>query len=279
MKNGIYFSSYILHYSFLLLNLQTKPSESYVSRIMARRIATTVVYWIVAILLVANILTSLDYLFGEALFIATMFLPGALALRYFLFKVSFSNRKRGLMSAVCVVAAILIAEIFLIIVANGMMDHLRADAWNGEETGIPDVTINPVFIGIIVTVLCVGDYLLSEYVSRKYRKEEKDATIRFNSNRSPVTLFIKDILYVESNDSETWVFARDGEKYRNKTPISHWEALLGDGFIRVHRSYLANRSALTRMDSDMVYLGETALPVSRKYKDDVSHEVSNRIPE
>ncbi len=263
MKNGIYF-----------VYLQTKSFFC----IVMKKIAMTVIYWIVAILLVANILTSLDYLFGEALFIATMFLPGALALRYFLFKVSFRNRKRGLMSAVCVVAAILIAEIFLIIVANDMTNHFRYDAWNGEETGIPDVTVNPLFIGIVITVLCVGDYLLSEYINRKYRKEEKDATIRFNSNRSPVTLFIRGILYVESNDSETWVYARDGEKYRNKTPISHWEALLGDGFIRVHRSYLANRSALTRMGSDSVYLGETAIPVSRKYKNDVSYEISNHIP-
>ena len=36
-------------------------------------------YWIVSILLVALVLTSVGYQFLEALFIGSMFLPGALA--------------------------------------------------------------------------------------------------------------------------------------------------------------------------------------------------------
>ena len=40
-------------------------------------------YWVVSILLVALVLTSIGYSFLEALFIGSMFLPGALAAKYF----------------------------------------------------------------------------------------------------------------------------------------------------------------------------------------------------
>ena len=218
---------------------------------------------------VANILTSLDYPWGEALFIATMFLPGALTVRFFLFKVSFRDMKKGLLNATYVVAGILVAEILLILIANTIVGHLKDVAfYSTEQQEIPEVTLNPFFIGIVITVLCVGDYMLSEFLKKRFRDE--DATIRFNSNRSPVTLLIRNILYVESNDSETWVYANDGEKYRNKTPISHWEALLGDDFVRIHRSYLVNRTALTSTDADSVHIGDICLPVSRKYRDAIA---------
>ena len=44
-------------------------------------------YWVVSILLVAVVLTSIGYRFLEALFIGSMFLPGALAAKYFFPKV------------------------------------------------------------------------------------------------------------------------------------------------------------------------------------------------
>ena len=44
-------------------------------------------YWVVSVLLVSIVLTSLGYRFLEALFVGTMFLPGALAARYFFQKV------------------------------------------------------------------------------------------------------------------------------------------------------------------------------------------------
>ena len=48
-------------------------------------------YWALSIFLVAVILSSLGYRFMEAVFISTMFLPGALAAKYFFPKVDFRN--------------------------------------------------------------------------------------------------------------------------------------------------------------------------------------------
>ena len=84
-----------------------------------------------------------------------------------------------------------------------------------------------------------------------------------------MTLALEEILYVESNDSVTTVMATGGRHFRNKTPISQWEAILGPHFIRIHRSYLVNRAAVTGVDVDILYVGDIQLPISRKYKDDV----------
>ena len=45
--------------------------------------------------------------------------------------------------------------------------------------------------------------------------------------------------------------------------------LLGEGFLRIHRSYLVNAASAKLVSADTVSVGETKLPVSRKYKESV----------
>ena len=74
---------------------------------------------------------------------------------------------------------------------------------------------------------------------------------------------------MESNDSTTTVVAAGGRRFRNITPISQWEAILKPHFLRIHRSYLVNKDAITRVDGDLLYVDDIELPISRKYKDTV----------
>ena len=69
-------------------------------------------YWIVSILLVAVVLTSVGYRFLEALFIGSMFLPGALAAKYFFPKV------RGVKDTVFLVLGIMAGEMLLFLIAH-----------------------------------------------------------------------------------------------------------------------------------------------------------------
>ena len=75
-------------------------------------------YWVLSILVVSIIVTSLGYSFAEALLIGTMFLPGALAARYFFPKVHFKNKWAGIKDSACIVLGILIAEIMLFFLAD-----------------------------------------------------------------------------------------------------------------------------------------------------------------
>ena len=226
-------------------------------------------YWVLSILLVAVILSSLGYRFMEAVFIGTVFLPGALAAKYFFPKVDFRNRKTGVKDTLFIVLGILVAEVFLFLMTHYYIMRYRENM--DEWTALPDILSNPVFIAFIITALAAGSYFFERWLDRK--RPTAPAPITFTSDRKPVTLPLSEILYVESNDATTTVVATGDRRFKNITPISQWEAILKPHFIRIHRSYLVNKDAITRVDGDLLYVDDIELPVSRKYKEAVGHEI------
>ena len=100
-------------------------------------------------------------------------------------------------------------------------------------------------------------------------------SISFISERHKISLQVKDILYVESNDRDVFIHASDGTSYRNKTPISQWESILGEQFIRTHRAFLVNTDHISGTDAESVSVNDEKIPVSRKYKDDVSRKMKS----
>ena len=226
-------------------------------------------YWIVSTLLVAIILTSFDYKFPEALFVGSMFLPGALAAKFFFPKVNFKDRRAGIRDTAFIVLGILVAEVFLFMIAHSYILIVREgrNGWFLSAEDIPEPLTNPVFIALIITVLAAGAYFFETWLEKK--RPEEPGPIKFISGRRPVTLPLDEILYVESNDSVTTVVATGERRFKNKTPISQWEANLQPHFVRIHRSYLVNRKAVTGVDVDILYVGDIQLPISRKYKDRV----------
>ena len=130
----------------------------------------------------------------------------------------------------------------------------------------PSMLRNPFFIAAILALLAYGHYLLVTWLEKRF---PSTYPITFNSEHRKISLKKDDILYVESRDSEVWIVARDGQAYRNRNGITQWENLLGDGFLRIHRSFLVNVAASVLTSPDIVSVAGKELPVSRKYKDGV----------
>ena len=231
--------------------------------------AIIILYWILAIALIASVLVCIGYRLSEAVFIAALFLPGALAVKYFFSKVSFSNKAEGIKNCVFITLGVIAGEIFLFILAHWTICKMRADTADIYEwSEVPKLLVNPVFIAIMIGAFSVLNVLLEKWLDKKYPSGPRAVT--FLSDRKPVSLVESEILYIESNDSVTTVYASDGRQFRNKTPISQWEASLGDKFVRIHRSYLVNRSAISSVEAGTVMVGDKQLPVSRKYKDHIN---------
>ena len=134
---------------------------------------------------------------------------------------------------------------------------------------LPGILVNPVFIIVIIAAFAAGNYFIWKWLERKFPSTEGKVT--FVSERRKATLMKNEIEYVESNDTQTFVVACDGRRYRNRTPISQWESLLGGQFVRIHRSYLVRRDAVKEVMTDSVSVKCGAvLPVSRGYKDNVN---------
>lgn len=227
-------------------------------------------FWLAAILLVAAVMTSLRYRFAESVFIGTLFLPGALAVKYSYPKVSFADRASGIKDTAFITIGIILGEIMLFLMAHYVLQVMRDDSWNFYAwPDLPDLLLNPVFIAIMISSLAVGNYFFEKWLEKRYPSEKKPVT--FLSERKPVSLMAYEILFVESNDAVTTVVATEDRHFRNKTPISQWEAILGEGFIRIHRAYLVNGTHIESLDKDSVIVGGCELPVSRKYLKTVSH--------
>lgn len=224
----------------------------------------TIGFWIAAVVLIAVLIMSMGFSFPEALLIGVMFLPGVLAARYFFSKISFKSRKTGLLDALFLILAIMVAETALVVLANISIIHIRKIMlWTYD--GYSRILFNPVFIGMILTLFIVGDTALSRYLGKRFPSTQ--APLCFVSDRRTISLLKDDILYIASNDTEVTVYATQGRSFRNKTAIGQWENLLGNEFLRIHRSYLVNTAKAEFVNSDTVSVEGTRLPVSRKYKD------------
>lgn len=227
--------------------------------------------WLVAILLVAAMVVSMGFSLPDALLIGAMFLPGAWAARFFLSKISFENRREGYLNAGFVFLAILVFETALVMAADLYLLWLRNQASSlygiVENNVFPGTLYNPVFISLVLTLLLVGDWALARLLEKRFPTAKEP--VRFISERKPVSLMPEEIIYIESNDKEVTVFATGGRRFRNRTGIAQWESLLGPDFVRIHRSYLVRRSAISQIGADSLIAAGTSLPISRKYRESV----------
>ena len=231
-----------------------------------KRVVIIIVYWLVAIFMTALLLTSLDYDLWEAALMSLSFLPAAMALSFFLPKVERDSQgRKRVLDTIYIVLGVMLMTFLLIflwqLLLYSVIKQNGLAGWN-----LPSMLFNPVFVAAILAILAYGNYLLSQWLEKKYPSERP---ITFTSDYRKVSLKRRDILYIESHDSEVWIITRDGQTYRNRTGITQWENLLGPAFIRIHRSYLVNAADAVLTSPDLVTVGGKSIPVSRKYKDSV----------
>lgn len=222
---------------------------------MNKTILITFSYWMLAVIIIAIILLSLGYPFALGLLMGSLFLPGTFLVKFLLPKVLKEESKKKTANMIFLCVAVAVMEFLLIVSVH---------IWISDQTypSIAGVLVNPMFVAVVITLLCLGDWFLSKYLSSIL---PEDKTITFISDRHKVSILPSEILYIESNDREVTIYATENRTYRNKTGISQWESILGDDFIRIHRSYIVNREAITSIDKEYVYIGDSQLPISRKY--------------
>lgn len=230
-----------------------------------KRTALILIYWSMALLLFAIVLSSTGYSFANALFLASTLLPIAVLFRYLLAQVRFTSRRQGLRDLCFLTLFIITLALLAIHLAYTIILALRNQVVTGLS--VPPILLNPVFLLAMLLLIVIGDYYFEQMIEQKL--PESEDSITFTSDRQAVTLQRKEILYVESRDTETWVHATEGRSYRNKRPISVWANLLGKEFLRIHRSFLVRISACQGKEGENIVIGNLRLPVSRKYKTEV----------
>ena len=232
------------------------------------RTSALVAYWMVAIIIVAMILLSLDYSFAKALFMSSLFLPGAVAAKFFLAQVKKDTSSKSVMNAVYIFGAIAVMEFLLIVCGHRLLEYIEEQNPLYLGIGVADILVNPIFVAVIIFLILAGEH----FVLQSYKGEPEVSIVSFTSDRHKVILSRGDIVYIESNDSEVWIYATEGRRFRNKTGITQWGNVLGEDFIRVHRSYIVNKYFVASVSMESLTLSEgITIPVSRKYRDSVKN--------
>ena len=226
-----------------------------------------IAYWAAALIIVAMILLSLDYSFAEALFMSSLFLPGVIAAKFFLAQVRKDASSNSAMNAVYIFGAIAVMEFLLIVCGHRLLEYIEKQNPLYLGIGVADILVNPIFVAVIIFLILAGEHM----VLQKYKDVNEVRSVSFTSDRHKIILNRNEIVYIESNDSEVWVYATEQRRFRNKTGITQWENLLGEDFIRVHRSFIVRKEAIQETLSDSLILADgTSIPVSRKYREAVA---------
>lgn len=87
----------------------------------------------------------------------------------------------------------------------------------------------------------------------------------FNVNKTMVKVQFEDVLYVESMREYVYIHSSTG-KIITKIGIGEIEKLLGGGFLRIHRSYIANVKRITAYNAEEILIDKISLPIGVNYK-------------
>lgn len=235
-----------------------------------RERVVSVIYWIAALVMISLVLVSLDYPFLQAFLFSLMFLAGAASAFRLIRQIDLADKKKGIRNALTGVIAIVIVEMALVPALQYLLNGSDFDMVRGLD--IPQMMMNPIFIFLLLAVSISGRFLLYRATAVEFTAsaEGQNPNIEFISERHRVSIPKETIRYVSSLDSETTVHTAD-RQYRTKCPISKWESILGDGFVRVHRAFIVNRSFVESSIANSVTVAGETIPVSRKYKDAISY--------
>lgn len=89
---------------------------------------------------------------------------------------------------------------------------------------------------------------------------------------------LKDILYVESRDRRLHVHTVSAVYDYNDRLVKLIDLLQPKGFVRCHQSFLVKLSAISVIRSDKLLVGNTEIPISRKYKGEVMKYLPSNEP-
>ena len=218
----------------------------------------TPLYWSAAVPLVALVLWSVMGSLSRAFFLSVMLLPGVLFFKYFAPDISYKNRRQGILHTIYLAAAVMLIEYLGVFFVYFNVEYPYTDA-------PPGIVMNPLFIWFLLGALLSIEYLLKSRISAG-KEPVRQKFITFTSERRKTTLEADSIMYIESRDDEVTVVTRDA-KYPTRMKISQWEATLDDRFVRIHRSFIVNRTHISRIDTHSVWLDGLPIEISRKYRE------------
>lgn len=131
------------------------------------------------------------------------------------------------------------------------------------KVGAVDYILKP----IILEELEIAINKVSETIATQKRNDSKNViTLNYEGGKSIIEL--DQIIYLKGFDNLTTLYLLKNKKITVSKTLKYFEELLGEGFFRIHKSYIANLKFMDKIVSKEHYLLElnegTQLPISRR---------------
>lgn len=146
-------------------------------------------------------------------------------------------------------------------------------AIDGYKVNAADYLLKPIsYDNFLLSVNRVAESLNE---SERQKAMANDGFIYVKSEYKLVKVSFSDILYVEGVKDYVKIYSRDGRKpvmsLMNMKKIEDY--LPKSCFMRVHRSYIVNMSAVEMVDRGRIVMEDAYIPVSESYKEQVQEYI------
>jgi DNA-binding LytR/AlgR family response regulator len=148
----------------------------------------------------------------------------------------------------------------------------REYAVEGFELDAADYLVKPVSLERFLKA--VQKLLRREQPAPKEEAVKEDPYVYYRVDRQQVKVFLKDILWIESQKDYIRLVLEGGKTLITYQRISYAEeALPSSLFLRIHRSFIVAKNKVTALKGDEVFVKGQALPVGNSYKQKVHQEI------
>ena len=142
----------------------------------------------------------------------------------------------------------------------------REYALEGYEMNVVDYLLKPIVFDRFFSAIERFEKQTHHTIHAAGNLQHTDFIFVQNGNKH-IKVSLADILYIESFKDYISIHLAGGSEVSVKHNISDFQAMLNDGFIRIHRSFIVSKSNITAFTRSEVWIGDTALPVGDSFRD------------
>lgn len=143
-------------------------------------------------------------------------------------------------------------------------------AIEGFELDVLDYLLKPItFNRFFKAVTKARDYQgLQENFTSPHDIDLKEPYFFVKCNQIYQRILFDHILFVEAQENYVVIHTKE-QKYMVLMPIKRIEELLGEGFLRVHKSWIVALDKVSSLERDRLSIASQMIPISRNYRSKV----------
>ena len=139
---------------------------------------------------------------------------------------------------------------------------------------VTDYLLKPVVYSRFLKAVTKAKNMMSE----ESKKESSDGIFIKSSSSSFIRLFYDDILWIEAMENYVVITTYEHRHTIHFTMKALLDKLPDKKFVRVHRSYIVNKSRIERIDDNMIVMNtkekRKSIPISKSYKEDFMKNIN-----